>query len=92
MKYLLIGTKKGGCSNCTQEPFNPRTDSGILDSSLEEHGSYTFTACKRYLLSQRANKRFAVYSDRKDNEILNALLSCSSRSPSVLVWQAFTYF
>lgn len=90
MKYQLIGTgQRRGFSHFTQESFNPRTDSGILDSSPEEHGSYTFTACKRHLLLHRANKRFIVCSYRRDNEILNALLYCNIQSPSVLVWQAF---
>lgn len=85
-------TNRGGFSNFTQESFNPRPDSGILDSSPEEHGSYTFTACKKYLLLHRANNRFIICSYRRNSEILNALLSCNTRSPSVLVWQAFAYF
>lgn len=85
-------TNRGGFSNFAQESFDPRTDSGILDSSPEEHGSYTFTARKKYLLLHRANNRFIICSYSRNNEILNALLSCNTRSPSVLVWQAFAYF
>lgn len=93
--YQLIGiwqTEDWWFTNFAQGSFDPRIDSGFLDSSPEEHGSHPFALWKRYLLLHRANKRFIICYYKKDNEIINALLYCNTSILFVLVWQAFAYF